>query len=386
MFKLLYAGFDRLDIAFQGALPKAKLDFLKHEKERAQEGQEPVLVKIGPGNVPLMIGPGGMSGGYAFVADAGPLFGHWRFKANADPRQWNIFVSPSAAGLAALGYHAMRDGIVERLRDIGATITGHSVNRVDFAMDFLTQGFELHLNNFVAHPNCKEAPHWGENAPPGDPNQPSAVFRGRSLESVTIGKMPGRQVIVYDKRRAAIALHKPFWFKVWDIDRKDATKEVWRVELRAGKKELKDRWAIRTLEDVENSIGDVMANALTEVRYLDDHQTDSNVSRQRPHALWQAAEEALGRSLTEYRSGLTPGQLLEIERDQALRNYAQLIIGNAIGYGVVAGLSNEEIFERLPDLLRDLAHSALIDTEDKIAQSINRARERMAFILSEETA
>ena len=57
--------------------------------------------------------------------------------------------------------------------------------------------------------------------------------------------MPGRQIIVYDKRREAIAKRKLFWFKVWNIERDDPAQKVARIEVRAGKKELKDRWHLR---------------------------------------------------------------------------------------------------------------------------------------------
>ena len=97
--------------------------------------------------------------------------------------------------------------------------------------DFLAGTFKLNLDRFIAHPRTKKRPHWGEIEPASDRNQPSAVCRGRRLESVTIGKMPGRQVIVYDKRREAIEQRKLFWFKVWGIDRSDRSAEIWRVEL-----------------------------------------------------------------------------------------------------------------------------------------------------------
>ena len=41
---------------------------------------------------------------------------------------------------------------------------------------------------------------------------------------------------------------------------------VWRIELRAGKEHLKDRWRLRSWADLHDRLGDVMAAALDAVR------------------------------------------------------------------------------------------------------------------------
>ncbi len=58
----------------------------------------------------------------------------------------------------------------------------------------------------AAHPRTRARPGWSKAA---DTTHPAAVLSGRRLESVTVGKMPGRQVIVYDKRREAIERNNP---------------------------------------------------------------------------------------------------------------------------------------------------------------------------------
>ena len=40
-----------------------------------------------------------------------------------------------------------------------------------------------------------------------------AVWAGRKITGVNLGKTPGRQEIVYDKRRELVAHQKPYWFK-----------------------------------------------------------------------------------------------------------------------------------------------------------------------------
>ncbi len=380
MFNLLYAGFDTLDVAFAGALPIDTLAALEQAREQAQESQEPVLLSIGPGEVSMHVSGFGMRGGYAFIVDTGPIGSKWMIKNNSDTRQWNIFASPRATILLALGYRETRDRLFKELEEMGARVTDHSINRVDFAMDFQTQGFELHQDQFVAHSHTKVSPHWGIQDGKVDRNQPAAVLRGRRLESVTIGKQPGRQIIVYDKRREVIERQKYFWFKAWGMDRNDPDLEVWRVEVRAGKKELKDKYQIRKFSDFDAGIGDVIVNALQEVRYLADRQLDSNVTRQQLHPLWTSAHSAAGKDLVDFRSGLTPDQIIEIERTLAIERYVNLCVGNAIGLGVSLNLNDEEIAGKLPELITGYIETAIQADDGRLAKSIQRARTRLHFI------
>ncbi len=336
-----------------------------------------------PGQVKMHMHSSGLPGGYTFRADTGPLGEVWGFKDSLDQLGWNLFVSVRAAALAAYGYTATRQRLWQRLADLGCRVIGHSVNRVDYAMDFLIPGFALRLDGFVAHPKTKVRPHWGENA--GDRNTPSAVCRGRRLETVMVGKMPGHQVVVYDKRRAAIEQKKLFWFKVWDVDPRDPSADVWRVELRAGKRELKDKWRLRTFDDLDTAIGDVFRHAVDEVRYVDDRQTDSNVSRQSLHPLWQAVTRHLDRgALSEFSSGLLPADIREVERDSAVEMYTSLVLGNLAGLLIAQGIDEETIEAELGERLHRLASAALNDSTGKFLRSLGRARERLRFIVPRE--
>jgi hypothetical protein len=121
--------------------------------------------------------------------------------------------------------------------------------------------------------------------------------------------------------RTNTAQHRPgklFWFDVWNIERTDPTSQVCRVEVRAGKKVLKERWGIRTFDDVKRIIGDVVRHSLDEVRYLAPCQTDSSVSRHRLDPLWDATRAQIERGLFDFRAGLLPSQLREVERQLAI--------------------------------------------------------------------
>ena len=92
----------------------------------------------------------------------------------------------------------------ERLHDLCATLgfrfppDGISINRVDFAVDILAPGFVLDPDAFVFHSqsNRKTVAEF---------EQIETIGRSGRFTSVTIGKMPGWQVIVYDKQEEVLA-------------------------------------------------------------------------------------------------------------------------------------------------------------------------------------
>lgn len=379
MYKLLHAGFDTIDLAIQGSLPPTILDKLREARDEAAEQQEQALCLLADGKVAAHVAGYGAKGGYAFLLDTGINGANWRIKDNADPNQWNIFVSPRATMLLGNGYAETFRIIEKTINDLSGKITAIALNRVDFAMDFQTLGFELDIERFVTHARCKLKPHWSKTAEHGDNEQPRSVINGRRVESVTIGSMPGRQVIVYDKRAEAVAKHKHYWFDAWDVDRDDPELEVWRVEVRAGKKHLKDDYDVRSLEDFEASIGDVMVNSLDRIRYLAAEQTDSNVKRQKLHPIWESACNTASGDLLAFRSGLTPDQIRAVDREQAMDIYLKQIGGNALGLGIASGLDDVAIATQLPDLIADRLRQSFEADPELMMKAIGRARQRLYF-------
>lgn len=377
--ELLYAGFDSVNVALQGAFPLETIELLKKARETAAERQESLLVSIGPTNEKMHVAESGLHGGYAVRGDTGPLGELLAFKANVDPNGWNGFASIHASTLATLGYCGAREQLFARLARMGFMVLGHSVNRIDYAADFRVPVFDLRLDGFIAHPKAKARSHWGASAA-SDHNRPSAVLAGRRLESVTIGKMPGRQIIVYDKRAAAIVQRKLYWFKIWRIDPGDRTAEIVRVEVRAGKKELKDRWGIATFDDADKVAGDVIRVALDDIRYVAPLQKDSNVTRQRLDPLWQAMIDHVERGLFDFRSGLLPSEIREVERQIAVDTYTALALGNIAGLAVALGMDDRAIEARLSMRAAKLINAAIDDPRGKFRRSIDRARERLHFV------
>lgn len=70
-----------------------------------------------------------------------------------------------------------------------------------YALDFLVPGFILSPENFVMHANARRADHIVYRAM-------QVNERSGRVTYGTVGKMPGRQVIVYDKRAEITAKRK----------------------------------------------------------------------------------------------------------------------------------------------------------------------------------
>lgn len=379
--KILYSGFDAIDFSVKGALPAKTLTQLEQAKAEAEKRQGVVLITTGPGNVPIHVHESGLRGGFTYRISTGPTGEVVGIKNSTDPEQWNFTISIRAASLATKGWQKARQDAWDLITGLGAMVNEHSVRRIDYAIDIQVPVWDLRLESFVAHPRSTVRPHWGtkeKNA--ADEFKPQIVTKGRKLSTVTIGKMPGRQIIAYDKKTASIEKRELFWFDLWNVPKDTPDLEIMRVELRAGKSELKNKWQIRTFEDVENAIGDVFERLTADIRYLAPQQSDSNVSRQTSDPLWTLVRAHLSQNLFDLRSGLTPDQVREMKREEALRTYQKLILGNAAGLAAALGLSLDEAKTTLPQELAKMCSDAFEDDWEKFPKSILAAHERLHFV------
>lgn len=377
--KLLHSGFDSLDIAFKGALPERALQVLEEAKELAQETKEPSLIDLGPGKIAMHVAESGKPGGYRFRGDTGPIGEWWAFKKSTNINEWNIFVSVRAASLLEYGFEGVCTRLQNSLKGMGAIILEESVNRIDYAMDFQLDNFEPKPEQFVAHQRCKLKTYYGPIEGPIDDTSPRVVTQGRKVQSITIGTMPGRQIILYDKRREVIDKRKLYWFDAWRLHGDDRDRPVWRVEIRAGKSQLKDSWNIRSLDDVRNSICDVLKMAMEEVRYVNAAQYDANVTRQLLHPLWATASAHVVYALQHMQSGLLPGRIIEVEREVKQQLYLQQILGLLAGWSVTLGLSDTQVMDDLSDILTATLDSHLRHSGRDFEEARFRAMRKLRF-------
>ncbi|TNE63409.1 MAG: hypothetical protein EP336_17455 [Rhodobacteraceae bacterium] len=208
-----------------------------------------------------------------------------------------------------------------------------SIGRTDFCVDILAPEFELTPENFVIHSHTNRADHL---APEDHTRSNGKSWR---FTSVTVGKMPGRQVTIYDKRLEVTDKRKPIWWDIWNenrrseglppLDPKDRTESrIWRVEVRAGKKIMKDRWGITTWEDFDAKFGDVIAEAFEKIRYCEPDPMDTNRARWPNHAIWDLAKVDADKDLTELRSHVGASAVKEVHKADQIKMILALTLGN----------------------------------------------------------
>ena len=374
---IIHSGFDTISFAVKGALDGKAIETLKLAKTFAAKENRDVAAELGRAQIPVLVKGLGVKGGYAFVVSTGQLGQIFQFKNNLGRSEWNGFVKIRACGLAVDGWRHSIDKALEVLEAIGFTRTGISMNRADYCMDFLNAPMKLDPSHFIAHARVKKSVEYRDS--PERELHKQANFRSDVTESITLGKMPGRQVTIYDKRREAIEKRNFYWFEIWDVDRHDPAQTIHRVELRAGKDELK-KFGIVTLEDFEAKIGNVMNKAVRAVRYITPSAHDKNISRQALAPLWQSVTKHVNTALLAFTSDIDPEIILEVHRDTKTQEYKQHVMGNIAGLGVCLDVALEDIPEYISALLREELGAAVKQEGSSFIKTYARARERLRFI------
>lgn len=384
--KLIYQNFDGLDMSFQGALPDAILDELREAKEEAQRRHADVPTKLGPRQHRAMVAETGVRGGYAYRFDTGPAGAVWMVAHSDDPERWNIRVSVKSLALAQHGYHQVRDQLSGFLADLGAFGPGlaedgtrqppqESISRLDYCLDFATAGFQPDPARFIAHPRCGRRVHGKLGLDESFPDE--TVYRGRRIESVRIGEMPGRQIALYDKTREIGPHDKPYWWDLWGLDRSEFDAQVWLVEARAGKAEL-DTWNLRSFADFEHRAGDVVKGTLQAIRYVTP-TADSNAARWPLHPLWADSLTAAGEALAPYVSRAERRKIMDDLRANVTNRVRNLFPGLFASYTSLLGLDISELPTTLETVAEDVVGFAAQNPE-AITRKFLNAEERYLFL------
>lgn len=296
----------------------------------------------------LLVAESGARGGYAFRASTGQIGATWFFKRPNCHDPWGVRVSCGSFMLAELGLGMTRTRLYQTMEKLGVIVQpqGESIGRIDYAIDVFAPEFTLQPEHFVMHSNANRADHF---------EQGQVTVNGKSgrVTSVTVGKMPGRQVIVYDKRAEVIAHHKWAWFDMWNANLANdglppidfsmpENSRIWRVELRAGKTHLKDGWNIRTWYDLDERIGDLFQASVQSIRYTEP-TPDSNRSRWPDSKLWQVVGAELGEDLFEMRNFAPPDTIKRVQREAHIRLLERQSLGLLITRAAIRGVSIESL-------------------------------------------
>jgi hypothetical protein len=266
-------------------------------------------------------------------------------------------------------------------------------------VDILAPDFELIPDNFVMHSATGRRDHITPE---------ETVVHGKSgrVTSVTIGSPRNRQVIVYDKRAEVIARGKSYWWDIWNhtirtcktaengssdvpngyiTPNPDFAREnrVWRVEFRAGKDLLKDRWGIRTWKQFFDLFGDLCREAGQVVRCAEPDGGDPNRARWPNHPLWEIACAEMNCDLTEMRSGADPNPMKEVQREE----HIGLIFRNLLGSSITLGALHDTNVDGLEGIFGQLAANMTSEVKaapERAAKQLQDAKDRYVFIKKRE--
>lgn len=365
---LIYQNFDGLDVTFQGVLPEALLQQLEEARTEAQNNKQECYLELGPNKVRGTVAETGSPGGYRYRFDTGMDGETWFFAHSKKLDSWGIRVSVHSLSLAMYGYTGVKQRLLDRLAAFGANgFTDpilERVSRVDYCFDFLsTNPFSPDPSLIVAHQHCKKHCHSLK-----DPIETYTNTKGDKVQTVRIGQMPGRQITIYNKTAEIREHQKPYWNDIWKRASLPAG-EVWRLEVRAGKKEL-DEWGLKRFADFEAMIGDVIHTTLLAMRYIVPSQ-DKNRSRWATAPFWQHALEACDNALAPYRCHADREKILNDHRLAVMNGYKQRIFGNMIGYAAASMRDPSEIEEVSAALIKEFLDSV----KDNLNQFIEKYKQ-----------
>ena len=388
-YVVLHRGFDTLALSVKATLPNDLYTHLMIAKAEGEDTRKDTLTEWN--GVQLHVKAFGVSG-YSIVASGGLFGATWFFKkANAkDP--WAIRVSFGSDFLANCGLGAAKVHLEFVLERFGVSHAPDdiSIGRADYCVDILARGFVITPDHFVMPASTKRKDY-------PDLEQPVVHGTSGKASSVTIGHIGNRQVILYDKRAEVIVRKKTQWWKIWQteldnlwakglletpikLDKSDpAQSRVIRVEFRAGKNTLKNRWNITTWSDFFDRFGDVCCQMGEDIRYCDPNAGDINRARWPTHPLWEIACAEMNDDLFEMRSGVDPCTIKEVHKETHISMLLRNITGTCLTH---AALHDREVGE-IPAHLHELAHEMcanLAKRPDNTHKQLEAAKAKYVFI------
>ena len=393
---VLHKGFDTLALSVKAQISDTFLEILKVEKARAEDQRRDVQIDYG--NHTFHLKPHGGKG-YSFILSGGMSGANWSIKTPNPKDPWGIRVSVGSFFLATEGLAVVREHLDAVLASWGVRYREEDVSiaRADVCLDILAPGFVLNPDHMVMHSSCKRRDHLSAD---------DMVVHGKSsrVTSLTVGSTRNRQVILYDKTSEIIASSKAYWWEIWEhalrmkhgqgkpasealrygtLRGNIGANRIWRVEVRAGKDLLKDRWNIRTWADLYARFGDVIREAFEVVRYCAPSSGDTNRARWPVHELWSLAREVLNEDLFEMFEGTDPNPLKEVHRADHIALIYRNVLGSCITLAALNGKRQDDLPEVFSDLAEQMQTSVKAEPE-KTARQLNDAAERYVFIKAPE--
>jgi hypothetical protein len=312
-FQILYSNFDKLQMAFKANFLKEHLDLLEETKKKAQETHEKELIFLN--GVPVHVDEKGMQRyKYSFKTEEENIY----FVNDSNKEDaYNLIIAISSKSFMLYGYSESIARIKRNLQTWGVEIKKEALSRVDFCVDFLVpDDFEIEPNNFIRHQNTS-LHTYGKTAKiaeePAEQDDTYIAYYGGKIETCTVGKMPNKQITIYNKTNEIKKRKKNEWYDVWKV--KEGSR-VFRVEIRAGKDYLKDYWNMRSFKDLEEMAGDMFLKLTQTIRYT--QQATEKRDYKALHPIWAMVREQLQNVFSYSVNGLDNNKLKEVKREEKI--------------------------------------------------------------------
>ena len=383
--KKIYQNFDGLDVTFQCAVPKFILQKLKQAQQEAKDTKQDVIITIG--KTPVAVASNGLKGGYAYRFDTGIDGAIWAVAESENREWWNVRVSVKSLMLALYGYKGTKEKILKFLMNEllvrhpqGYTEPVERVSRFDFCIDFIAE------DHFVPDPKCflthnRSTKKYQGDIPNVSPLDFIIVDQGKEIQGITIGKMPNRQLTIYNKRREIMAKQKIYWWDIWGINPEKIKSNIWRVEVRVGKKALKKQY-VRGFLELEKYAGNIISQILHDYRYVIPNYNDKNRSRWPLAPFWKSCIDAASEYLAEYSFNGEREKIIRNYREAIVTQYRKHINGLITSYIAAQGKDISQIPEVLETVGADFIE-ALRKNPQKAINRYKNAEKRIAFVCGE---
>ena len=327
---ILHSGFDGLDISYQTHVPCKLMDVLGLAKAEATVTRQKTPITYAGHS--MLVSESGSRGGYTYTVDTGALGATWFFKENKSSADtWGVRVSSKSLPLALNGAERVKMALDAFLNSLGCEWppTGCRVSRMDYAIDLLLPDFTLHPDLFVCH--SRKTKSWNEKEVYGNSSKTTGI---------RIGKMPGAQIAIYDKKKDVLDKKKKEWWEIWENNSGltlNKSSPIWRFEFRLGKNAISRYCPLRLWDNAPQWVREGLLKASNDCRLVEPG-ADTNRSRWPSSALWQACQAELAGMVFDKtpETALTASviALLKAERMEGLERQAMgLLLTSAAGNG-----------------------------------------------------
>ena len=287
---LLQHGFDLWQESFNvdvHADVRGKLERAQAKARDRKNDADPVVVEID--GVLFQVKAHGARGGVRLVAKTPHLTLMLR-----NPMDWCLTLRASAVGLWTRGIELVNEiaRFAERIGHQRPSSDWFSrVGRFDYAFDFYAPNFGRYMQ-----PEIRRLFVGRSGVRIRTDDSVMTYGRGDRLETVTVGRMPGLQLTIYDKAREIRAIgldwYDPMLRARTATKLPDQLEDIWRIEIRFGSDAL-DALGLRDRGDILGNLERIVADALDARRLVARPASDDTDRRRWPmHPLFAMAIDA----------------------------------------------------------------------------------------------